>query len=457
MPLLPLSDAARSEVRSVLHLAVHFVELKERATEFLRTFSASQRGFFTPSEDDQVRHLLVSYRQSRNALLDLVAGYRAEESTSSDEHSARFLAAFAGALVLIDAARFLRDTMHDRPVVRQKLNEPEPHFGIPEGTYDHIQKSLTSPVHAWHLYHAQRFFEEHDSELRDVAKQDDEVAQVFDLVSRLYDRLEVGVRRFAIASARQRSRALRTRLRRDIIGRAVYGLQKAVSMMMSDVSLRRNHVPGLPAHVLEQLQTLLAPGDVLVTRKEHAATNYFLPGFWPHAALYVGDTETMASRRYKEQAHVSPHWSAVLDADRVQRGRVVESLKDGVRMRSLAVTLQCDAITVLRPLLSEAAIAEIVNRAFFHVGKPYDFDFDFSRSDRMVCTEVVYRSYDGVEQTAFHLTRRAGRMTLAAEDLMQMALERRAFEVLASFAPTHVLELTRGPTAERLVRDTIAW
>ena len=30
------------------------------------------------------------------------------------------------------------------------------------------------------------------------------------------------------------------------------------------------------------------PGDVLVVRKEYAATNYFLPGYWPHAALVIG-------------------------------------------------------------------------------------------------------------------------------------------------------------------------
>ena len=48
------------------------------------------------------------------------------------------MAAYAGAVLLIHAARFLRETFGDSPVVIAKLNEPEPHFGIPAGVYDTV-------------------------------------------------------------------------------------------------------------------------------------------------------------------------------------------------------------------------------------------------------------------------------------------------------------------------------
>jgi hypothetical protein len=90
----------------------------------------------------------------------------------------------------------------------------------------------------------------------------------------------------------------------------------------------------------------------------------------------------------------------------------------------------------------------------FHEGKPYDFDFDFTRSDRLVCTEVVYRSYEGVGGLRFELTRRAGRLTLAAEDLLNMALERNGFELLAIYAPGRCTRLCTESEAEQVLRST---
>src|SRR5260221_10512923 len=144
--------------------------MQQRALELKAGLEASRRGYFTPSEDEETRHLLVSYLQSRNALIELVYTFLDDTQFPDEMRTAGFLVAYSGALVLVDAARFLRESFHDRPIVRKKLNEPEPYFGIPEGTYDTIQRSLTSPVHAWHLYHAVRYFDENQAALRALAR-----------------------------------------------------------------------------------------------------------------------------------------------------------------------------------------------------------------------------------------------------------------------------------------------
>ena len=65
-----------SGARTVAHMAAHFEELKEVSLKLNKQAAASTRGYFTPSEDEEVRHLLVSYWQSRNALYDLVISLR---------------------------------------------------------------------------------------------------------------------------------------------------------------------------------------------------------------------------------------------------------------------------------------------------------------------------------------------------------------------------------------------
>ena len=95
-------------------------------------------------------------------------------------------------------------------------------------------------------------------------------------------------------------------------------------------------------------------------------------------------------------------------------------------------------------------------RGMFHTGKSYDFDFDFTRADRLVCTEVVYRSYSGVNGVRFDLTRRAGRMTLSAEDLIGMAISGRHFDVVATYAPPDYDELKTGAPASEVLQATAA-
>ena len=176
---------------------------------------------------------------------------------------------------------------------------------------------------------------------------------------------------------------------------------------------------------------------MLVVRKEYAATNYFLPGYWPHAALVLGSLDDLQRLGVSRHEHVSPRLRLceAIVAELAQRDPdspqplVLESMKDGVRVRSIGSPLASDSVIVLRPLLEPELVGQALAQAFLHEGKPYDFDFDFNCSHRMVCTEVVYRAYDGVGNVKFELPRHLGRYALAAGDLLRMALAERLSSV----------------------------
>ena len=88
---------------------------------------------------------------------------------------------------------------------------------------------------------------------------------------------------------------------------------------------------------------------------------------------------------------------------------------------------------MIRPKLDSGQIQQSLSRAITHEGKPYDFEFDFRRSDKLVCTEVVYRAYHGVGPIQFQLKPRAGRVCLSAEDLLDSAIDGTCFEVVAIY------------------------
>jgi len=162
--------------------------------------------------------------------------------------------------------------------------------------------------------------------------------------------------------------------------------------------------------VLSSIAGFLQPGDVIITRHAKALTNLFMPGFWPHAAFYVGQRKQRAAENC-----------------------VLEARKDGVLFRPLHDTLSVDAFVVLRPNLDAQKIDQAIERAFMHEGKMYNFDFDFFNSDRVVCTELVYRAYDGLEDLQIPLSERAGRKILSAENFLDFSLDSDTFMPVAIF------------------------
>ncbi len=194
--------------------------------------------------------------------------------------------------------------------------------------------------------------------------------------------------------------------------------------------------------VRDELAKLLQPGDVIVTRHDQAMSNLFLPGYWPHTSLYVGQRELAIARGIRLDDERLSRWTG----DRC----VLEARKDGVLLRPLHDTLAVDAVAVLRPRLAPPQMNIALQRILEHEGKLYNFDFDFFRSDRLVCTEVIYRAFDGLGGIKFKLVRRQSRLTLAAEDIVRMALPGRGFDAVALYgAPTCETQLLQGAEAAR--------
>ena len=449
-----LPDELQAQARSVTHLATYLEELRCAAQQLREFATVRERGYFSPSEEEAARQLLVSYWMARAALYEVMLAYRDAVDIPPALRPTRFLIAYAAAILLVDAARFLRESYHDQPAIRAQLNRGDPVFGIPAEVYDTVQRSLTKPQHIWHLYHAVRFHAEHTDELRALGSES-LLAPLVDIVDRKGHRLQVSFEDYATARLRVHFREGANVLRRTLVEQALYGLQKLACLLVTDKYVRPGHQPALPFDVAEELRALLRPGDVIMNRKDFAMTNYFLPGYWPHAALYLGSPHDLERMGLRQHAEFEPRWRRLLALDQEEPRRVLEALRDGVWLRSLRNPFRADAVAVVRPRLDDDGIARAIGRGMVHESKPYDFDFDLSRSDRLVCTEVIYRSYDGIGGIHFSLMRRAGRLTIAAEDLLRMALDRNAFEPVAIYAPAWEPRLLRGLDIDSILRATL--
>jgi len=189
-----------------------------------------------------------------------------------------------------------------------------------------------------------------------------------------------------------------------------------VAEWMGATRVWRKHVALISQKQIRDLLPLLEPGDLLFERREWYLSNVGLPGFWAHAALYVGTPEQR--RKFFAEDGELRQWinssggengdfelwlkticpDAYKHSEKIQEvghvPRVVEAIGEGVSFTTIEHSAACDSLAVLRPRLSKKEKARAILKAFQYSGRPYDFNFDFLTDASLVCSELVYKCYE---------------------------------------------------------------
>jgi len=192
--------------------------------------------------------------------------------------------------------------------------------------------------------------------------------------------------------------------------------------MFADLRTTWKYHPALNDAVIEQLESKLVIGDILLMRSEPKVTAALLPGFWSHSAIYIGQLDAIDRLELPNSESLQLQIAAIAPADR-KKGLVLESIYAGVILRPLEQCLKADHVIALRPNIGSQQRTSVLQQAFSHFGKPYDFNFDFNVSSQLVCTELVYRSLHGCAPIQLDLTKRLGRYTLTADDLIDQLID----------------------------------
>jgi hypothetical protein len=138
--------------------------------------------------------------------------------------------------------------------------------------------------------------------------------------------------------------------------------------------------------------------------------------------MFIGSRADLETIGLRSHPHVARHWQEIPE-DPGPFGMVIESQAPCVEFNRLEKCLQVHHLVVLRPPLPPDEIANAIAEAVGHLGKPYDFEFDFNNTSRIVCTELVYRSYHHRGTMQFSLTKRLGRFTLTSDDIIAQVLD----------------------------------
>ena len=236
----------------------------------------------------------------------------------------------------------------------------------------------------------------------------------------------------------------------SLAGEAVGAISKAFGNGIGLVETRRGKLDA-DATVRDHLLGTLRPLDLLLEKTPFRLTDTFIPGHFGHVAIWMGTDAELASLQVwsRPEAVAHPAWRESVQ----QQRSVLEALRTGVALNTLPHFLNVDDIAVLRPraLTPEQLRASAV-RGFEQVGKEYDFDFDIETTASIVCSELPYHVYPGVEwQTDTML----GRFTISPDDVAAQALSPAgAFELIAFYHDGALVPETEAlATMTRLMRD----
>ena len=327
-------------------------------------------------------------------------------------HSDAFFIAYGSYICQYDACLQFCELVGDNEFMETLLNEPGD--GIPEGSYFAMKQRLTHPEVLIRLNAGTAYYElvKNDMSVSQELKEDFEMRR-----SRFFKRL--GHSPVFLDNPL------------DVLERGAFKawlpVQKNVAVQMSYIrTTQRDYF--ITPEILAEYRGRLQPGDILVERRNWHMTNIGIPGFWPHAALYVGTLDEIDAafdqlgfRASEKIAELYPEVHAALkrnDDDGFPL-RVIEAIRPGVIFQSLEKSAKCDYLGVVRPELLQLERFNALLAAFEHYQKPYDLNFDFTTDNELVCSELVYKAFQSADKLPFQPEVINGRLLLPPNRMVE--------------------------------------
>ena len=192
---------------------------------------------------------------------------------------------------------------------------------------------------------------------------------------------------------------------------------------------RRGKMDELPKDKQSEIIVNMQPLDILLEKAPFRLTDHLIPGYWSHVALWSGTENELRELGVWDElptiyneAKEKYHYSGPDFQEAIRNGHmVIEALRPGVQINTLQHFLNIDDLGVLRfnGLTIENKRSYLLN-AFSQIGKSYDFNFDVESKNEIVCSELIYISFDDLD---WNTSKTAGRYTISPDNVAQKLLD----------------------------------
>ena len=350
-------------------------------------------------------------------------------------HARHFVLFFAAYVEKLALGLALIDRTINKPQFEELFDEGSQGLGIQPGAYATLKWNVVHVEDAATALAAHQWMKLLSGQLDTLAKTD---PWGF-VINRLDDRYDI-VKTNLTSKSVKLFGGNTVDIGKDTAHMVWFPAQAKVAEEMGDARVHRVDEPLITEAQAKEVVSKSEPGDVLVERHNWYLSNIALPGFWPHAALWLGsqaelaaafDTDETVTKSYGKpltaylEEKYGKAWTDYTTPDKKgDPPRVIEAVSEGVVFSSSEHSIgESDYVGAMRPKVSKLDKARAIERAFSYAGRPYDFDFDFFTDESLVCSELVYKAYEPRKECTgvkLPLEKVVGRMTLGPNSIVRV-------------------------------------
>lgn len=321
-------------------------------------------------------------------------------------HARGFALSFTALCAQVDAGLRLLNALDKKPLLPVLFDESMPQLGLPARTFSGLRQQLGRARDLLLIPLGNEWYERW---IRAHLTLDKEVSPLVKLLDPL--------RKSAMArvlTPTSQGVANKLDIVKSVLFQRWFPLQKNMAEWAGDTRVAKPERRLVSDQQLASFKAKLEPGDIILERRNWYLSNIGLPGFWPHAALYVGTQRQILETLGKDPAvqaamgdlnarfteKYAEAWASLRERDHDGHEKcVIEAVSEGVTSASIEHSCAADYVAALRPRVTSVARARAIEKALYFWGRPYDFNFDFATDDQVVCSELVVKAYEGTPET----------------------------------------------------------
>lgn len=190
-------------------------------------------------------------------------------------------------------------------------------------------------------------------------------------------------------------------------------------------------------HLKAEILKVLQPLDILLEKTPFRLTDKLIPGYFGHAAIWVGSGHELDSLGVWKHEVIQKYHSEVAPNGNLKdkNGKmIIEALREGVKLSSLEDFLNVDDFVILRPVFHDSLPydqkKESLILAFRQIGKEYDFNFDINTTEKIVCSELVYICFPKINWTTEKVV---GRHTISPDNVSSLTWESDQLQLISFY------------------------